>query len=237
MLRRFSLAATLILAAPSALAAQYFGQNRVQYTKFNFEVIKTEHFDIYFYERERAAAMDAGRIAERAYGRLSRILNHEFKERKPIILYASHSDFQQTNALGGDIGEGTGGVTDFLKHRAIMPFTGSYRDFEHVLMHEMVHQFQYDTWARGRAGPLSTIIAVNRRSGSPKEWPSISPSAGSRRRRRCGSATRPSRASSRPSSSSPTIRTSFRTVSATPSGATSGPAGETRRSAPSCRAP
>jgi Tol biopolymer transport system component len=162
MLRRFGLAATLILAAPSALAAQYFGQNRVQYTKFNFEVIKTEHFDIYFYERERAAAMDAGRIAERAYGRLSRILNHEFKERKPIILYASHSDFQQTNALGGDIGEGTGGVTDFLKHRAIMPFTGSYRDFEHVLMHEMVHQFQYDTWARGRAGAgLSTIIAVN----------------------------------------------------------------------------
>ena len=44
--------------------------------------------------------MDAARMAERGYARLSKVLNHEFRERKPIILYASHSDFQQTNALG-----------------------------------------------------------------------------------------------------------------------------------------
>ena len=66
------------------------------------------------------------------YARLSKVLNHEFRERKPIILYASHSDFQQTNAteVGG---EGTGGVTDFARNRAVMPFTGAYADFEHVL--------------------------------------------------------------------------------------------------------
>ena len=92
-------------------------------------------------------------MAERSYGRLSRLLKHEFKERKPIILYASHSDFQQTNALGGESpSEGTGGVTDFLKQRIILPFTGSYDELEHVLQHEMVHQFQYDIWSRGRAG-------------------------------------------------------------------------------------
>ena len=91
-----------------------------------------------------------------------RLLNHEFRERKPIILYASHSDFQQTNALGQAPGEGTGGVTDFQRNRAVMPFTGSYQEFEHVLQHEMVHQFQYDTWSRGRAGGgLSTLIAIN----------------------------------------------------------------------------
>ncbi|HVL18563.1 MAG TPA: hypothetical protein VM387_11220, partial [Gemmatimonadales bacterium] len=79
------------------------------------------------------------------------MLNHEFRERKPIILYASSADFQQTNAteVGG---ESTGGVTDFARNRAVMPFTGSYADFEHVLMHEMAHQFQYDIWSRGRTG-------------------------------------------------------------------------------------
>ncbi len=166
LLRRIGLAMLVALGAPLAAHAQYFGQNKVQYTAFDFKVLKTEHFDIYFYERERAAALDAGRMAERAYARLSRVLNHEFKERKPIILYASHSDFQQTNALSGDIGEATGGVTDFFKHRAVLPFTGSYAEFEHVLQHEMVHQFQYDTWSRGRAGGgLSTLIQI-----SPPLW-------------------------------------------------------------------
>src|SRR5918998_426202 len=158
MLRRAAPALLLFLLAPGLLQAQYFGRNKVQYSTFDFKVIQTEHFDVYYYERERVAAMDAARMAERSYAMLSKVLNHEFRERKPIILYASHSDFQQTNALGGEgPSEGTGGVTDFARNRAVMPFTGSYAEFEHVLIHEMVHQFQYDTWSRGRAGAgLST---------------------------------------------------------------------------------
>ncbi len=161
MLRRFApVLLLLLLGTPGLLAAQYFGRNKVQYTKFDFKVIQTEHFDVYFYEREREAAMDGARMAERAYAKLSTVLNHEFRERKPIILYASHSDFLQTNAteVGG---EGTGGVTDFARNRAVLPFTGAYGDFEHVLIHEMVHQFQYDVWSRGRAGAgLATLIAI-----------------------------------------------------------------------------
>ena len=113
----------LLLGLPGVLSAQYFGRNKVQYTNFDFKVIQTEHFDVYFYERERVASMDAARMAERSYARLSKVLNHEFRERKPIILYASHSDFQQTNALGEPPSEGTGGVTDFQRNRAVMPFT------------------------------------------------------------------------------------------------------------------
>jgi Tol biopolymer transport system component len=149
-----------LLGAPGVLSAQYFGRNKVQYTNFEFKVIQTEHFDVYYYDRERTAALDAARIAERSYARLSKVLNHEFRERKPIILYASHSDFLQTNATEVS-GEGTGGVTDFARNRAVMPFTGAYSDFEHVLTHEMAHQFQYDIWSRGRAGAgLNTLIAI-----------------------------------------------------------------------------
>jgi Tol biopolymer transport system component len=166
MLRRAAPALLFLLMAPGLLSAQYFGRNKVQYSTFGFKIIQTEHFDVYYYERERVAAMDAARMAERSYARLSKVLNHEFRERKPIILYASHSDFQQTNALGEAPGEGTGGVTDFQRNRAVMPFTGSYAEFSHVLQHEMSHQFQYDIWSRGRAGGgLSTIIAI-----SPPLW-------------------------------------------------------------------
>jgi Tol biopolymer transport system component len=161
MLRRTAPALlALLVGVPGLLSAQYFGRNKVQYTDFGFKVIQTEHFDVYYYDRERTAALDAARMAERSYARLSKVLNHEFRERKPIILYASQSDFQQTNATDVS-GEGTGGVTDFTRNRAVMPFTGAYSDFQHVLQHEMTHQFQYDIWSRGRAGAgLNTLIAI-----------------------------------------------------------------------------
>ena len=132
--------------------AQYFGRNKVQYAHHEFAIIQTEHFDVHYYPEAREAALDVARQAERAYTRLSRILNHEFTDRKPIIVYASHSDFQQTNTTAGQVDEGTGGFTDFLRHRNVFPLTGSYRENEHVLMHEMVHQFQFDIWSRGRGG-------------------------------------------------------------------------------------
>ena len=121
------LAAVLVLACwpTGPLAAQYFGQNRVQYRTFDFQVLRTEHFDVYYYPEEREAALDAARMAERSYARLTRILDHQFVERKPIVLYASHSDFAQTNAVPGGVSEGIEGVTDAYKHRNVLPFPGS----------------------------------------------------------------------------------------------------------------
>jgi Tol biopolymer transport system component len=101
-------------------------------------------------------------MAERSYARLSRILQHEWREKKPLILYASNSDFVQTNTTSGDIGEGTGGFTDFYRNRMVIPFTGVYDDFEHVLEHEMVHAFQFDIFSRGRAGAgLQSFASIN----------------------------------------------------------------------------
>src|SRR5215216_4353071 len=85
------LCAPLFLAQP--VAAQYFGRNKVQYRAFDFQVLRTENFDVYYYPQEREAAVDAARMVERSYARLSRILQHEFRERKPLIVYASHTDF------------------------------------------------------------------------------------------------------------------------------------------------
>src|SRR5690349_14828796 len=124
--------------------AQYFGRNKVQYREFKFEVLKTEHFDIYFYDEERDAAADVGRLAERWYARLSSLFDHALSNRQPVILYQSHADFEQTNVVGGEVGEGTGGVTEGLKRRVVLPLTGALRETDHVLGHELVHAFQYD---------------------------------------------------------------------------------------------
>ena len=53
----------LTLASPTAAFAQggYFGQNKVQYKKFDFKVLKTEHFDIYYYPEEEQGVRMAAR--------------------------------------------------------------------------------------------------------------------------------------------------------------------------------
>ena len=129
---------------PVITQAQYFGQNKVNYEDFEFKIINTPHFDVHFYPEEGSAVEDATRMGERWYERLARLFEHEFEKPKPIILYADHPDFQQTNTLSGRLSQGTGGVTEGLKNRVIMPLTGSYWDTDHVLGHELVHAFQYN---------------------------------------------------------------------------------------------
>ncbi len=142
----------LVLTVPRTVAAQmYFGQNHVQYEQFKWEVIETEHFQVHYYPEISAVAQDAARMAERSYARLSRLLSHEFAEKKPILLYGSAGDFAQNNVFGNP-GEGTGGVTDFLRQRMAQFYSGDLHSFEHVFQHEMVHVFQYDIFSRGRAG-------------------------------------------------------------------------------------
>ncbi len=140
-----------VAALPSSLSAQYFGRNKVQYETFDFKILKTPHYDIHFYPEEGEAVEDAARMGERWYERFARLFQHEFEQPKPIILYADHPDFQQTNTLSGRLSEGLGGVTESLKNRVIMPLTGSYPDTDHVLGHELVHAFQYNL-AQGRSG-------------------------------------------------------------------------------------
>jgi Tol biopolymer transport system component len=143
------LLATLFLFGVSTISdAQYFGRNKVQYERFDFKVLETEHFDIYYYPEEEAAVKLAARMAERWYARLSNLLQHELRGRQPLILYAAHPHFQQTNVLSGEIGEGTGGVTESAKRRVILPFAGGMAETDHVLGHELVHAFQYDMAAQ-----------------------------------------------------------------------------------------
>jgi Tol biopolymer transport system component len=142
-------------------AQQYFGMNQVQYKHFDWRVIETEHWQVHYYPEERAGAMDAARMAERSYARLSRVLDHQFREKKPIILFSSRSEFGQNN-ITGDLGEGTGGATEPLRHRMVFPMTGDLGSFEHVLTHEMVHEFQFDIFARGKAGAnLQTLNQID----------------------------------------------------------------------------
>ena len=146
----FGLAVLLLSAGPAS--AQYFGRNKVQYDTFDFQVLRTEHFDVHYYLAEQDVALHAAAMAERWYTRLSRALDHTLSERTPIVLYASQPHFKQTTVLPGMLPDGVGGFTDHQKGRVVLPFAVSLGETDRVLGHELVHAFQRDILQRaGRA--------------------------------------------------------------------------------------
>jgi Tol biopolymer transport system component len=151
--RRASAALIFTCLFTAQASAQYFGSNKVQYKKLDFQILKTEHFDIYFYPDEREGIDIAARMSERWLARLERLLDHQLRGRQPLVLYASHTDFEQTNAIQGELGEGTGGVTEPLRRRIILPLGGPLADTDHVIGHELVHAFQFDITTRPGSAP------------------------------------------------------------------------------------
>ena len=142
----------------------YFGRNKVQYTKFEWHVLKTQHFDIYYYPEMQALAERGAAFAEESYRALETKFNHSLNTRVPLIFYSSHLHFEQTNTTGGFIPEGVGGFFEFLKGRVVIPADGSTYQFKHVIRHELVHVFM--------TSKISRVLSDHRKSSdnSPPLW-------------------------------------------------------------------
>ncbi|NIN11594.1 MAG: hypothetical protein GTN62_08835 [Gemmatimonadales bacterium] len=134
--------ASLAVGTPAAAQLDYFGQNKIQYRDFDWQVLRGEHVDLYFYPEERDLARMALAYAEESFDYLVQRFGHSPSGRIPLIVYASHADFEQTNILPFIPPEGILGVTEFLKRRVALPFNGNYAEFRHTLRHELVHAFQ-----------------------------------------------------------------------------------------------
>ncbi len=133
----------ILFASGNQTSAQFyfFGRNKVQYERFDWKVLKTEHFDIYYYNETEQLAEIGGYYAEQVFEELKIKLNHILTRRIPLIFYNTHIHFQQTNTTPGFIPEGVGGFFEFIKGRVVIPSTGSLNDFKHVIRHELVHVF------------------------------------------------------------------------------------------------
>ena len=141
----FPILVLLLMSLAQSINAQYyFGKNKVQYTKFDWQVMTTDHFNIYFYELEEEIAGIAAKSAEDSYRFLAAKFNHEVKDKIPLVIYSSSNYFTQTNVVPGLLPESVAGFTEFMKGRVVLPFHGSYHDFDHVIRHELVHVFTFD---------------------------------------------------------------------------------------------
>ena len=137
--------------------AQYFGQNKPLYKRFNYNVYQTPNFEVYHYFHNDSLLNNLSQIAEKWYWMHYQVFRDSIKQRNPLIIYPNQGDFQQTTAISGDIGIGTGGVTEALKNRVVLPITDSWAQTEHVLGHELVHAFQYNSVIKGDSTSMNSI--------------------------------------------------------------------------------
>ncbi|MGC9315891.1 MAG: hypothetical protein ACP5G4_09765, partial [bacterium] len=139
------LAALMLMGAVAGLLrAETFGRNKVQYETFDWKTVETPHFKFYYPEGFGDLALRAGEILEAALPQIRSDLSQRPIDEFPVIIYPTQADFQETNVIQAILGEGTGGFTESMKTRVVVPFNGSYEDFRHVLVHEVAHAMTFD---------------------------------------------------------------------------------------------
>ncbi|HWF44920.1 MAG TPA: biopolymer transporter Tol, partial [Candidatus Kapabacteria bacterium] len=139
-----------------AQVGSIFGKNKVEYKDFDWKFIQSPHFDVYFYQGGHELAEFVADHAERALDSIERVVKYDITNRIAILVYNSHNDFQQTNAVGEYLPEGVGGVTELLKNRVVIPFEGDFELFRHVIHHELTHAVINDMFVGGTYQALLT---------------------------------------------------------------------------------
>lgn len=129
------------LPAPSH--AQRFGRNKIQYTDYQWHVLSTPHFDIHYYEGAEAFALRAGLVLEDGYEEYTYMLKEVLPWRVPVILYSNHADFLETNVYQGQLSEGVQAFAEPSRRRIVLPFTSSFKEFQHTAIHELAHVFTF----------------------------------------------------------------------------------------------
>ncbi|HOP32368.1 MAG TPA: BamA/TamA family outer membrane protein [Candidatus Hydrothermia bacterium] len=141
----------------SQLFGYSFGKNKFQTRDYDFKVFESDHFRIFSYASDTFMVKFAESVLEEAYDEYSAVFGIGIGNKTPVILYNSPKHFGETNVITDVIEEGTGGFTEIFKSRIVIPFSGSYEDFRHVLRHELVHAFQYAMLRRDNRSTIQSV--------------------------------------------------------------------------------
>ena len=146
----------LLVFLLAAVPAFPFGQNKIVYDTFKWQVYHSTHFDIYFYEEERQSLQRVVDAAESAYLDLSQKFNFQVSKKIPLIYYHTHSAFEQSNVMLNFIPEGVGAFAEPAKNRMVLPIDMPDDKLLELLTHELTHIFEYEILFQGKFGKTVT---------------------------------------------------------------------------------
>jgi len=148
--------AILVALGAAPAAAQVFGKNKVQYEPLDWSVLETPHLRLHYYAQEESLARRLAPVAESVCVEFDRRFRLASRRPVPFLLYSAHHVFQQTNATPGLISEGTGGLTELIKGRVLLPHNGSWHRLVWVTRHELAHSYMLEK--------LAQVMKTNRRT-------------------------------------------------------------------------
>jgi len=145
--RLLILGCLLALVPGDAAQAQYFpyfGKNKVKYDTFAWRVYKSPHFEIYYYPEFEQHLGRIASYAESGYQKISSELKHEVPFAIPLVLYKTHSEFEQTNLAYGFIPEAALAFTEPVRNRMVVPIDEPPDRLQGLITHELTHVFEFD---------------------------------------------------------------------------------------------
>ncbi|PKK36970.1 hypothetical protein BWI96_08805 [Siphonobacter sp. SORGH_AS_0500] len=147
---KVSLLSGLLLGAVTVQAQVYmptmeeFGKNRIQRERYDWQVLTTSNFEIYFHGNSRSLATYTAQMAESEFDRITDLLSYTPYSRTKIFLYDSPADLKQSN-----IGVSLNSIAEIReenlsKSRVQIAFTANHMEFRKQLAKEVSSVFVYD---------------------------------------------------------------------------------------------
>ena len=159
-MKKTTIAMSLLLCA-AALSAQYsfyYGKNKIVRHAFPWKYVETKNFRIYHYIDDQELIKRVAVEAEKAYEKLSALLNMTIEEKTPLIFYNKQTDLEQTNLYPGLIAPGSfEGFTEPVGHRVVIYGNRTGEDLGRLIIHELSHSFEHAILYKNRPSGMFAI--------------------------------------------------------------------------------
>jgi WD40 repeat protein len=135
----------------------YFGKNNIHYDRFDWHIYTSDHFEIYYYPDIQKHLERVAGYAESAYQQVSSDLKHDLSFKVPLILFKTHSEFEQQNVAPGASQEGVAAFAEPFRDRMLLPIDDPPDRLYGLIAHELTHIFEFDIIPQGlirRSVPL-----------------------------------------------------------------------------------
>jgi len=121
-----------------------FGKNRVQHQNFNWQYMRAEQYDVYYYPTGRALAEYVYYKVPEVMEEIEHLLNYTSRKKLQLIVYNTQADFRESNFAYDD--------EDFYNQGGVANISGTkiyiYFDGNHAHLDKMIRSGMMSVYAR-----------------------------------------------------------------------------------------
>ncbi len=111
-----------------------FGKNRVQHQNFNWQYMRAEQYDVYFYPTSKALAQYVFFKTPQYIKEIENLLHYSSRSKFQIIVYNTQEDFRESNfAYDDEDFYNQGGVTNIYGTKIYVYFDGNRAHFDKMI--------------------------------------------------------------------------------------------------------